>query len=76
MVGAAAVVGLMYLVWPAGGDGWDRDWWPLTGGFTVCVVGGLGLAPMLTQLVSRCSRRECNDMAAWYGFRTQDAVQA
>ncbi|WP_312804023.1 hypothetical protein [Corynebacterium variabile] len=25
MVGAAAVVGLMYLVWPAGADAWDRD---------------------------------------------------
>lgn len=76
MVGAAAVVGLMYLVWPAGADAWVRGWWPLTGGLTVCVVGGLGLAPMLTQLVSRCSLRKCNDMAAWYGFRTQDAVQA
>lgn len=76
LLGAAAVVGQMYLVWPAGADAWDRDWWALTGGLTVCVVGGIGLAPMLTQLVSRCSMRECNDMAAWYGFRTQDAVQA
>lgn len=76
MVGAAAVVGLMYLVWPAGADAWVRAWWALTGGLTVCVVGGIGLPPMLTQLVSRCSMRECNDMAAWYGFRTQDAVQA
>ncbi|WP_148263302.1 hypothetical protein [Corynebacterium variabile] len=76
MVGAAAVVGLMYLVWPAGADAWVRGWWALTGGLTVCVVGGIGLAPMLTQLVSRCSLRKCNDMAAWYGFRTQDAVQA
>lgn len=75
MIGAAAVVGLMYLVWPAGADGWDRDWWTLTGGLTVCVVGGIGLAPMLTRLVSRCSMREDRDMADWYGFRTQDAVR-
>lgn len=75
MIGAAAVVGLMYLVWPAAADGWDRDWWTLTGGLTVCVVGGIGLAPMLTRLVSRCSMREDRDMADWYGFRTQDAVR-
>lgn len=40
MVEAAAVVGLLVAIWAPGADGWQGQWWTLSGGVLVLVLGG------------------------------------
>ncbi len=70
MVGAASVVGLLYLVWSPGASGWGAGWSSLSGGVPVLVVGSLAVVPLAAWLVSRCSLRTDRDTTEWSGFGT------
>lgn len=71
MGGSAAVVGLLAAVWVPGTNDWLGQWWTLTGGFLVCVLGVGVVAPLLAWLTSRCSLRADRGMSTWLGIRTR-----
>lgn len=67
---AAAVVGLLVAVWAPGTDAWQGEWWTLSGGLLVCLVGGGVGVPLLAWLASRSSLRTDRKMSAWLGMKT------
>lgn len=67
MVTAAAVVGLLTLIWNPGTGGWTDAGRSAVGPVLVCVVGGAGLPVVFTALARRCSLRPGDGIRGWLG---------